>query len=149
MESAAPLTPGTDFGLTMWTAPNPFAEPTSYALVHPYTAEAGTGLARTAAELGLRRVDEARDILPLGTDIMYVSLRAQQVEFCIADEVWVRHPVPDDWTGNAVGRRYVVFVLGTEPLPDDSDADTIAAYLKQHGSIYSALVKIRLRVDKP
>ena len=149
MEPVSALSPGTDFGLTMWTAPNPFDEPTSYALVHPYSPEAGTGLRTTAAELGLRRLDEARDILPLGTDTMYVSLRAQQVEFCIADEVWVRHPVPDDWTGNAVGRRYVVFVLGTEPLRDDADAETISSYLKQRESIYSALVKIRLRVDKP
>lgn len=149
MESASRLLPGTDFGLTMWTAPNPFDEPTSYALIHPYTSDAGTGLAQTAAELGLRRLDEDRDILPLGTNIMYVSLRAQQVEFCIGDEIWARHPVTDDWTGNAIGRRYVVFVLGTEPLMDDQDAETISAYLKQHASIYTALVKIRLRVDKP
>ena len=148
MEPAAPLVPGTDFGLTLWTAPNPFAEPTSYALVHPYTAEAGEGLSQTAVELGLRRLDEDRDILPLGTDTMYVSLRAQQVEFCLSSEVWLRHPVPDEWTGNAVGRRYVVFVLGTEPLEDDSDAETISAYLKQRDSTYSALVKIRLRVDR-
>jgi hypothetical protein len=134
--------------LTTWTASNPFGEPTGFVLVHPIDAADGGGLAEIIANLGLKRLDADGDILPIGTEVLYASLRAQRVELCTAENVWLSHPVTDDWTGNAIGRRYVVLAIGTAPLAEDADAAAIAGYLAERSNVYAALVKIRVRFEQ-
>lgn len=85
--------------------------------------------------------------MPLTPDRMFASLRARKVELCVNGDVWIEHPVTDDWTGNAYGRRYVVLIMGTGLLEDDADSESISAYLKQRDSVYASLLKIRLRVE--
>lgn len=144
----APTTETTDIGLTAWSAPNPFGEPTAFVLVHPLrTVDDGT-LADAIARLGLKRLDAEGDILPIGTDTLYASLRALQVELCTSAGVWLAHPVTDEWTGHAIGRRYIVLVVGTAPLGDDADAAAISTYLAEHERVFTGLVKIRVRVEQ-
>lgn len=135
--------------MTTWSSPNPFGEATAYVLVHPLTrADDGT-LAEAVTGMGLKRLDADGDILPIGTEILYASLRALRVELCTPAGVWLDQPVTDDWTANAVGRRYVVLVVGTQPLADDADGEALSAYLADREHIYTALVKIRVRVENP
>ncbi|GAA3634547.1 hypothetical protein GCM10022200_17240 [Microbacterium awajiense] len=140
---------GLDVGLTTWSSPNPFGEPTAYVLVHPLTRRDDGSLAEAISGMGLKRLDADGDILPLGTEILYASLRARRVELCTTAGVWLDQPVTDDWTANAIGRRYVVLVAGTEPLADDADADALSSYLADRAHIHTALVKIRVRVENP
>lgn len=135
-------------GVTTWSAPNPFGEPTAFVLVHPIDASDDGSLSRTIDDLGLKRLDADGDILPIGTDTLYASLRAMRVELCTPDGVWMSRPVTDDWTGKAVGRRYVVLAIGTQPLADEADATAIAEYLSDRGNVYAALVKIRVRFEQ-
>ena len=93
--------------MTVWSAPNPFGEPTAFALVHPVGGNDDGTLGRAIDGLGLKRLDDDGDILPIGTDTLYASLKARNVELCAADGVWMSHPVTDEWTGNAIGRRYI------------------------------------------
>lgn len=135
-------------GVTAWSAPNPFGESTAFLLVHP-TVESDDGLLSLAiAGLGLKRLDDAGDILPIGTDVLYASLKALRVELCRPQGVWMSHPVTDEWIGNAIGRRYIVLAVGTTPLADDADAHAISAYLADKENVYAALVKIRVRFDR-
>lgn len=134
--------------MTAWSAPNPFGEPTAFVLIHPIGAPDDGTLGAAIGSLGLKRLDGDGDILPIGTDHLYASLKAMRVELCRPDGVWMSHPVTDEWTGNAIGRRYIVLVVGTEPLPDDADADAISAYLANRESVYTALVKIRVRFEQ-
>lgn len=137
-----------DIGLTAWSAPNPFGEPTAFLLVHPVaTADDGT-LADAVARLGMKRLDAEGDILPIGTDTLYASLRAMRVELCTPESVWLTRPVTDDWTGNAIGRRYIVLVIGVTPLAEDATAEAISAYLADLENVYTALVKIRVRIEQ-
>lgn len=136
-----------EIGLTAWSAPNPFGEPTAFVLVHPITGPDDGTLADTIARLGLKRLDADGDILPIGSDTLYASLRAMQVELCTSEGVWLSHPVTDDWTGNAIGRRYVVLVIGTAPLADDADAAAISGHLSDREQVFTALVKIRVRLE--
>lgn len=138
---------GLEVGLTAWSAPNPFGEPTAFLLVHPLSAPDDGTLVEAVTGMGLKRLDADGDILPLGTEVLYASLRAMRVELCTAAGVWLDQPVTDDWTANAIGRRYIVLVVGTRPLADDADADAISAYLADRASIFTALVKIRVRVE--
>ncbi|GAA2373071.1 hypothetical protein [Dactylosporangium salmoneum] len=144
--------PGTttalDVGVTAWSAPNPFGEPTAFVMVHPSTAPDDGTFADAVEHLGLRRLDAGRDILPIGTDTLYASLKAMRVELCTPDRVWLSHQVTDEWTKNAIGRRYIVLVIGTAPLSGGADADAISAYLADRTSVYAALVKIRVRFDQ-
>ena len=138
---------GLEVGMTAWSAPNPFGDPTAYLLVHPVTQTDDGTLGEAIAALGLKRLDADGDILPIGTDTLYASLRALRVDLCRPDGVWLATPVTDDWTANALGRRYIVLVLGTQPLADDADADAIAGYLAEREHVHTALVKIRVRLD--
>lgn len=147
-DSNTPPPSDSRIGLTAWTAPNPFGEPAAYLLVHPLVGAPGTVLSEAVDELGLKRIDESGDILPIGTDTLYASLRGMQVELCTADGVWLSLPVTDDWTGNAIGRRYIVLALGTTPLASDADAEAISAYLADPESVYAGLVKIRMRIEQ-
>ncbi|GAB2640797.1 hypothetical protein GCM10027068_20520 [Prescottella soli] len=135
-------------GVTAWSAPNPFGEPTAFVLVHPTGAIDDGTLSDVIADLGLRRLDADGDILPIGTDTLYASLRAQRVELCTADGVWLNRPVTDDWTGNALGRRYIVLAVGTAQLSDDADAAAISKYLGARENVFAALVKIRVRFER-
>lgn len=137
-----------DVGMTAWSAPNPFGEPTAFVLVHPIEAPDDGPLADAVARLGLRRIDAEGDILPIGTDTLYASLHGLRVELCTADGVWLRHAVSDDWTGHAIGRRYVVLAIGTAPLDADADATAISAYLADATNVHAALVKIRVRWER-
>lgn len=149
MSDATPSshTTGLEVGLTTWSAPNPFGEPTAFVLVHPLTQVDDGSLSEAVSGMGLKRLDADGDILPVGTEILYASLRALRVELCTPAGVWLDQPVTDDWTAHAIGRRYVVLVVGTQPLADDADADAISAYLADREHIYTALVKIRVRVE--
>ncbi|GIF62518.1 hypothetical protein Ais01nite_05530 [Asanoa ishikariensis] len=135
-------------GLTAWSAPNPFGEPTAFVLVHPISGDDDGTFAGAVANLGMRRLDADGDILPIGTDTLYASLRAMRVELCGPDGVWLSHPVIDDWTANAIGRRYIVLAIGTAPLAGDADAAAISAYLADRANVHAALVKIRVRFDR-
>jgi hypothetical protein len=135
-------------GATVWTAPNPFGEPTAFVLVHPVGEPDDGALAASVARLGMKRLDAAGDILPVGTDLLFASLRALRVELCTPEGVWLSRPVTDDWTGVALGRRYVVLAVGTAPLVDDADAAALSAYLADRGSVHAALVKIRVRFEQ-
>lgn len=137
-----------EVGAATWSAPNPFGEPTAYVLVHPIGRPDDGTLGAAITRFGLKRLDADGDILPIGTDTLYASLRAMSVELCTAEGVWLSHPVTDEWTGNAVGRRYVVLAIGTTPLAEDADAHAISAYLADHASVHTALVKIRVRFDQ-
>lgn len=140
--------PTRDIGVAAWSAPNPFGEPTAYLLVHPVDAAADETLTAAITALGLKRLDADGDILPIGTDTLYASLRGLRVELCTDDEIWLSRPVTDGWTGNAIGRRYIVLATGTRPLPDDADAEAIAAYLADRENVYAGLVKIRVRIER-
>lgn len=147
-QSTPPVaTEGLEVGLTTWSAPNPFGEPTAFVLVHPIGEYDDGSLAESITGMGLKRLDADGDILPIGTDILFASLRARRVELCTPAGVWLDQPVTDDWTANAVGRRYVVLVVGTAPLSDDADAEAISAYLADREHIHAALVRIRVRVE--
>lgn len=135
-------------GLTAWWAPNPFGETTAFVLVHPVDGPDDGTLAEAISGLGLKRLDADGDILPIGTDTLYASLRAMQVELCGADGVWLSHPVTDEWTGNAIGRRYIVLAVGTTPLAEDADASAISTYLAEREHVHAALVKIRVRFEQ-
>ncbi|WP_040796991.1 hypothetical protein [Nocardia higoensis] len=149
MSDAPGTTPSTrDIGVTAWSAPNPFGEPTAYLLVHPVHGTADDALLETITTLGLERSDIDGDILPIGTDTLYASLRALRVELCRNDQVWLSRPVTDGWTAHAIGRRYIVLAAGTEPLAEDADAGAIAAYLADRENVYAALVKIRVRREQ-
>lgn len=134
-------------GMTTWSAQNPFGEPTAFALVHPVGAPDDGELAAAIATLGLKRLDAGGDILPVGTDVLFASLRARKVELCTPQGVWQEHPVTDEWTGMAVGRRYIVLVVGVAPLAEDADAAAIAAYLADREHVHTGLVKIRVRFE--
>lgn len=140
-------TAGLEVGLTTWSAPNPFDEPTAFVLVHPLTEVDDGTLAEAVSGMGLKRLDADGDILPIGTDVLYASLKALRVELCTPRGVWLDQPVTDDWTANAIGRRYVVLVVGTQPLVDDAEAEAISTYLAGREHIWTALVKIRVRVE--
>jgi hypothetical protein len=152
LEIVLEQTPGTasalEFGMTAWSALNPFGEPTAFILVHPTSAYDDGTFSETIAALGLKRLDAGAEMLPIGTDVLYASLRAMQVELCTSAGVWLSHHVSDDWTANAVGRRYIVLAVGTAPLAADADADAVAAYLADRASVHTALVRIRVRLDK-
>jgi hypothetical protein len=137
-----------DLGMTTWSAPNPFGEPTAFVLVHPIATPDDGTLARASTDLGLRRLDASGDILPVGTDRLYASLGARRVELCTPRGVWLDRRVSDDWTGHAIGRRYVVLAIGTAPLPGDADARAISGYLADRESVHAALVQIRVRFDR-
>jgi len=109
---------------------------------------ADEALTGAIATLGLKRLDTDGDILPIGTDTLYASLRALRVELCANDQAWLGRPVTDGWTGNAIGRRYIVLATGTQPLAEDADADAIATYLADRENVYAALVKIRVRLER-
>lgn len=150
MESVTDQTPAPatiDAGLTTWSAPNPFGEDTAFVLVHPISAPDDGTLREMATSLGMKRLDADGDILPIGTDTLYASLRAMRVELCTSEGVWLSHPVTDDWTGHAIGRRYIVLAIGTEPLSDDADGAAISTYLGNREQVYTALVKIRVRFE--
>lgn len=134
-----------ELSLTVWSAPNPFGEPSAFALVHPTEASADTAVESIGEQLGLKRLDAAGDIPWVGTDTMYASLRAMRVELCAGSDVWIDSEVTDSWTGNAVARRYVVLAVGKDPLPEEVDAEAIAEYLTHQDRVYTGLVKIRLR----
>lgn len=138
----------TNIGLTAWSALNPFGEPTAFLLVHPVAGADDGTLADAVARLGMKRLDAEGDILPIGTDTLYASLRAMSVELCTADGVWLSRPVTDDWTGNAIGRRYIVLVIGVTPLAEDAGSEQISAYLGQLENVFTALVKIRVRIEQ-
>lgn len=146
-DDPATTEPTRDIGVTAWSAPNPFGEQTAFVLVHPRTMPDDGVLAQAVAELGLKRLDADGDILPIGTDTLYASLRALKVELCTGRGVWLDHPVTDEWTGNAIGRRYIVLAIGTLPLDGDADAAAIAAYLANRATIHAGLVKIRVRFE--
>ncbi|MCF8610509.1 hypothetical protein L5G28_10140 [Gordonia sp. HY285] len=147
--SDEPTTESTpSIGMTAWSAPNPFDESTAFVLVHPIHEEDDGTLGAAVASLGLKRLDSDGDILPIGTDTLYASLRAMSVELCTGDGVWMSHPVTDDWTGNAIGRRYIVLAVGTAPLSDDADPSEISAYLAAKENVYAGLVKIRVRFER-
>lgn len=148
-ETASATEPGLEVGLTTWSSPNPFGEPTAYVLVHPLTSPDDGSLAEAVGGMGLKRLDADGDILPIGSEILSASLRARRVELCTPAGVWLDQPVTDDWTANAIGRRYVVLVVGTEPLSEDADAEALSAYLADREHAYAALVKIRVRVENP
>lgn len=156
MSDATGTTPTRDIGMAAWSAPNPFGEPTAYLLVHPLDAAgtadgadtAGPALTEAIAALGLKRLDADGDILPIGTDTLYASLRALRVELCANDQVWLSRTVTDDWIGNAIGRRYIVLATGTEPLAQDADGEAIADYLADRENVYAGLVKIRVRLER-
>lgn len=140
--------PSRTIGLTTWSAPNPFGEPTAFVLVHPVDGEDDGTLAAASESLGLKRLDADGDILPIGTDTLYASLRALQVELCTPRGVWLIQPVTDDWTGHAIGRRYIVLAVGTAPLAGDADARAISAYLADRETVHTALVKIKVRFEQ-
>lgn len=133
-------------GSALWVAPNPFGEPTAYLLVHPRSDAAAPPLGAVAGTLGLKRIDEPGDILPVGTDVMVAALRGLHVDLWAGDRRWLELPVGDSWTAAAVGRRYIVLVIGSEPQDEVADADQIAAYLGEPGRVRTGLVKIRLKV---
>lgn len=147
--------PLADLALTTWSAPNPFGEPTAFVLAHPLApqdrpeAEAeNVGVESIVERLGMKRLDASGDILPIGTDVLFASLRALKVELCTPQGVWLEQSVSDEWTGHAVGRRYIVLAVGAQPLPLDADAHAISAYLRQADGIHAALVKIRVRFEQ-
>jgi hypothetical protein len=146
-ESIPPVA-AAEIGMTTWSAPNPFGEPTAFVLVHPIAAPDDGTLAEAIAHLGLKRLDASGDILPIGTDTLYAALRALRVELCDGDGVWLSRPVTDDWTGCAIGRRYIVLAIGGAPLSDEADARAISAYLADRTAVHAALVKIRVRFDR-
>lgn len=135
-------------GITTWSAPNPFGEPTAFALVHPLGDSAPQALTDAIEQLGLKRIDAEGDILPIGTDTLYASLRAMKVELCTSEGVWIDHSVTDEWTGNAIGRRYIVLAIGVDPLSEQADPAAISEYLAQRDRVYTALVKIRVRFER-
>ena len=148
-EASVPaVAPAPRIGMTAWSAPNPFGEPTAFVLVHPVAAPDDGTLAGAVARLGLKRLDDPGDILPIGTDTLYAALRALRVELCDGNGVWLSRPVTDDWTGCAIGRRYVVLAIGSAPLSDEADARAISAYLADRTAVHAALVKIRVRFDR-
>lgn len=118
-------------------------------LVHPLTRHDDGSLAEAITGMGLKRLDADGDILPIGTEILYAALRAMRVELCTPSGVWLDQPVTDEWTANALGRRYIVLVVGTDPLSDEADSEALTTYLSHREHIYAALVKIRVRVENP
>ena len=138
--------PTADLGAATWVAPNPFGEPTGYVLVHPLDETGIDTLVETAERLGLKRLDAEGDIMWVGTDTLLAALRARQFEFWAGDDLWMRHPVPDTWTGVAIARRYVVLVIGTAPLAPDPEGVVISEFLSRRDGAYTGLVKVRLKV---
>lgn len=136
-----------------WIAPNPFGEPTSYLLVHPDAdSRAGAALVATAESLGLKRLDEDGDIPWVPTERLVVALRGIHADLWAgpaeAQERWLSVLVPDAWTAAAVGRRYVVLVIGDAAGPEVMDAEAIAEYLTHPEQVRTGLVRIRLKVTE-
>lgn len=67
-DSATSHPAGRQVGLTAWSAPNPFGEPTAYLLAHPLDGAPEDVLAEAITHLDLKRIDRDGDILPIGSD---------------------------------------------------------------------------------
>lgn len=129
-----------------WSSPNPFGEDTAYLLLTPGEAEVGVELAELANYLGLKPMGFGGDIPWVGTDYLCVALRGVFADLWAGDHSWLKIPVTDSWTGHAIGRRYIVMVVGTGATGDDMSAEEISTYLRSSEGVSAGLVKIRLRV---
>lgn len=81
----------------------------------------------------------------VGTDDLVASLRGDRVTLWRGAEPWWAHHVSDEWTGAAIGRRYVVLVVGSDAITR-TDPVELSAYLTRRERVHAGLVKIRLRV---
>ncbi|WP_099332187.1 hypothetical protein [Actinomyces minihominis] len=127
-----------------WIAPNPFGEDTPFLLLTPGDRAAQTELQAASEQLGLESMGFGGDIPWVGTDHLAVALRGPLADLYAADRTWIKVPVIDAWTGNAIARRYIVLAAGEAITGPDMSADELSAYLKS--DVHAGLVKIRLRV---
>ena len=128
-----------------WTAPNPFGESTAFLLLTPGDEETVAELQAAVEQLGLKPIGFSGDMPWVGTDILAVALRGPVADFWSGDHSWLKVQVSDAWTGDAIGRRYVVLAAGSQITGDEMSSQEISRYLQ--GSVHAGLVKIRLRVS--
>lgn len=128
-----------------WIAPNPFGEPTAYLLVHPVGLAGVDGLLEAVQGFGLRRLDTGAEMMWVGPDTLVAALRGDRAGLWRGPDLWWSQPVTDEWTGTAIARRYIVLVVGDEPLVDD-DAAGLSTYLGRTEHVHAGLIKIRLKV---
>ncbi len=127
-----------------WTAQNPFGESAPYLLLTPGDEEAVVELRAAALQLGLQPIGFGGDIPWVGTDFLAVALRGPIADLWSGDHSWLKLRVSDAWTGDAIGRRYIVLAAGTELSGEEMSSEEIAQYLQ--GDVSAGLVKIRLRI---
>lgn len=135
-----------DLNAFVWNATNPFGESTAYMLLTPGSTEVAAEMKTFADGLGLKALGSSTDIPWVGTDYLCVALRGVVADLWAGEESWLKVPVSDSWTGNAIGRRYIVLAVGTAVTGPEMDAEQISAYLRDDAEVLAGLVKIRLRV---
>ncbi len=135
-----------DLNAFTWSSPNPFGEETAYLLLTPSKAQAGSELSELADYLGLKPLGFGGDMPWVGTDYLCVALRGSFADLWAGEGSWLKVPVSDAWTGNAIGRRYIVLVLGSEVTGEELAPEEISSYLRSNQDVFAGLVKIRLRV---
>ena len=87
------------------------------------------------------------DIPFLGKQVLEVGLHGTLATLWAGDHEWLTVAVSDQWTAQAIARRYIVLVVGSSPHARSMDAEQIADYLRASEGIYLGLVRIRLRVE--
>lgn len=139
------------FGATAWTSANPFGEPTSYLLVHPLGGSETSGsksLKTIIDNTELTELSAGREIPFIDPGKMAVSLHGLRATLWNGTDEWITFPASDSWTGDAIGRRYIVLVVGTKPTSAELDAQQLSEYLQQPEGLFTALVRIRLRATE-
>lgn len=129
-----------------WSAPNPFGEQTAYILLAPTDASSAETLEELSSWLGLQALAFGGDIPWVGTDYLNVALKGPIADLGVGSQTWLQVSVSDRWTGNAIGRRYVVLAVGTVPVSEEMNEEQIATYIQKDEQIRAGLVRIRLRV---
>ena len=140
------LTDVPDLNAFTWSSPNPFGEETAYLLLTPSQKGVAGELTQLAEYLGLKPMGFGGDMPWVGTDYLCVALRGAIADLWAGDHSWLKVPVSDTWTGNAIARRYIVLVLGTQVTASSMTPEQISAYLRSDQEVFAGLVKIRLRV---
>lgn len=142
---------GYQVGSVLWVAPNPFGESTAYLMLYPesdqVSDDAKDSLKELSKTLGLKKFDEDGDIPFLGKQVLEVGLHGTLATLWAGDHEWLTVAVSDQWTAQAIARRYIVLVVGSSPHARSMDAEQIADYLRASEGIYLGLVRIRLRVE--
>ncbi len=140
-----------EVGSVLWVAPNPFGESTSYLMLYPDAAEvsdaARASMRDLATTLGLKKYEEDGDIPFIGTDTLDVGLHGALATLWAGSQEWLTVAVSNQWTAQAIARRYIVLVVGATPHAGGMDAQQISDYLREADEVSLGLVRIRLRVE--